>query len=164
MAIVALMVIGHILWPFCHSHSQSMNNRMATPIDLQLNGRERSFWEISSTSHVIHKKTIAKSSNQTWRDPSQAYVSIYVRSINLFKAELMEYEADLYLQLQWFDFRLKKDKRSKAINYHDRKRIQRVWKPDIVFTNAKESQFLYVTVPNVFMRIEPNGNVLYILR
>ncbi|XP_045581084.2 glycine receptor subunit alpha-2 isoform X2 [Procambarus clarkii] len=39
-----------------------------------------------------------------------------------------------------------------------------LWKPEVYFPNAKDSDFQYVTVPNVMLRIHPDGSILYILR
>ena len=42
--------------------------------------------------------------------------------------------------------------------------FQAIWKPEVYFPNAKEGEFQYVTVPNVLLRIEPAGHILYMLR
>ncbi|KAG7174317.1 Glycine receptor subunit beta-type 4-like 1 [Homarus americanus] len=42
--------------------------------------------------------------------------------------------------------------------------VKMLWKPEVYFPNAKESDFQYVTVPNVMLRIHPDGTILYILR
>ena len=97
-------------------------------------------------------------------NPSIVYISIYVRSISSINSESMDYVADLYLQQQWHDSRLQNQTQTKPINYNNRKMIQKVWKPDVIFTNSKDSSFHYITLPNVLMRIDPSGNVLYILR
>ena len=34
----------------------------------------------------------------------------------------------------------------------------------VYFPNAKEGEFQYVTVPNVLLRIKPDGQILYMLR
>lgn len=97
-------------------------------------------------------------------DPSVVYLSIYVRSISSIDAESMDYVVDLYLQQQWYDRRQANSSRRRAVTYNDRKNIQKIWKPDVIFTNSKDSSFHYITMPNVLMRIDPAGNVLYILR
>lgn len=91
-------------------------------------------------------------------------INIYVRSISSINPESMDYMTDLYLHQHWHDHRTLKLNLSKAVNLNDRKQIQSIWKPDIIFPNANDATFHYVTIPNVFMRIEPNGNILYILR
>ena len=42
--------------------------------------------------------------------------------------------------------------------------VKSIWKPEVFFPNAKEANFQFVTVPNVLIRIHPNGEILYILR
>ena len=42
--------------------------------------------------------------------------------------------------------------------------VKAIWKPEVFFPNAKEANFQFVTVPNVLIRIHPNGEILYILR
>ncbi len=42
--------------------------------------------------------------------------------------------------------------------------VKAIWKPEVFFPNAKEANFQFVTVPNVLIRIHPNGDILYILR
>lgn len=40
----------------------------------------------------------------------------------------------------------------------------RVWMPDLFFSNEKEGHFHNIIVPNVYIRIFPNGSVLYSIR
>lgn len=76
----------------------------------------------------------------------------------------MDYVVDLYMQQNWHDGRLKNASNSRAANYRDRKAIQRVWKPEVIFTNSKDSSFHFATLPNVLLKVDPEGNVLYIIR
>ena len=46
----------------------------------------------------------------------------------------------------------------------DPKLVQAIWKPEVFFPNAKEGDFQFVTMPNLLIRIHPNGEILYILR
>src|SRR5688572_23196097 len=41
---------------------------------------------------------------------------------------------------------------------------ERIWKPDLFFSNEKEGHFHDIIMPNVLLRIYPNGNVLYSIR
>ncbi|CAG2162727.1 unnamed protein product [Oppiella nova] len=41
---------------------------------------------------------------------------------------------------------------------------ERIWKPDLFFSNEKEGHFHEIIMPNVLLRIYPNGNVLYSIR
>lgn len=40
----------------------------------------------------------------------------------------------------------------------------RVWMPDLFFANEKEGHFHNIIMPNVYIRIFPNGSVLYSIR
>ncbi|GAB6022237.1 hypothetical protein CHUAL_006368 [Chamberlinius hualienensis] len=40
----------------------------------------------------------------------------------------------------------------------------RIWKPDLFFANEKDGKFHEIIMPNVLLRIHPNGNVLYSIR
>ena len=46
----------------------------------------------------------------------------------------------------------------------DPKLVQAIWKPEVFFPNAKEGDFQFVTMPNLLIRIHPDGEILYILR
>ena len=41
---------------------------------------------------------------------------------------------------------------------------KKVWMPDTFFRNEKEGRFHNILVPNVYIRIVPNGDVLYSIR
>ena len=97
-------------------------------------------------------------------DPSVVFVGIYVRSISSINSESMDYVVDLYLQQHWHDKRLRNESCPKPIYYNDRKSIQKVWKPAVIFANSKDSSYHYASLPNVVMKIDPQGNVLFILR
>ncbi|GFS48585.1 glycine receptor subunit alpha-3 [Trichonephila inaurata madagascariensis] len=75
-----------------------------------------------------------------------------------------DYEVDLYLRQKWLDERLKKPEMSRPLDLNDPKLVQRIWKPEVFFANAKHAEFQYVTVPNVLVRITPSGHLLYMLR
>ena len=41
---------------------------------------------------------------------------------------------------------------------------KKVWMPDTFFRNEKEGRFHNILVPNVYIRIFPDGGVLYSIR
>ena len=41
---------------------------------------------------------------------------------------------------------------------------EKVWKPDTFFRNEKTGHFHYILVNNVYVRIFPNGDVLFSIR
>ena len=75
-----------------------------------------------------------------------------------------DYQVDLYLRQHWEDPRLNDPAITEALDLNDPRLVQAIWKPEVYFPNAKEGEFQYVTVPNVLLRIEPNGQILYMLR
>ncbi|KAL3213571.1 hypothetical protein MRX96_035315 [Rhipicephalus microplus] len=76
----------------------------------------------------------------------------------------MDYEVDLYLRQRWHDDRFEMSGISGPLDLNDPKLVQRIWKPEVFFANAKHAEFQYVTVPNVLVRISPSGDILYMLR
>lgn len=71
---------------------------------------------------------------------------------------------DLYLKQSWNDERLRSDNFTRSLDLSDPKLVQAIWKPEVFFVNAKKGDFQKVTVPNIMLRIYPNGNILYMLR
>ena len=53
---------------------------------------------------------------------------------------------------------------TEALDLADPYLVKAIWKPEVFFPNAKEANFQFVTVPNVLIRIHPDGEILYILR
>nr|UOV21287.1 cysloop ligand-gated ion channel, glycine receptor, gly-3 [Ixodes ricinus] len=89
---------------------------------------------------------------------------IYIRSFGSINPSNMDYEVDLYLRQAWIDERLRKSTLSRPLDLNDPKLVQMIWKPEVFFANAKHAEFQYVTVPNVLVRINPSGEILYMLR
>ncbi|KAJ9596753.1 hypothetical protein L9F63_012211, partial [Diploptera punctata] len=78
--------------------------------------------------------------------------------------QTMDYEVDLYLRQKWQDERLKHSEITEALDLNDPNLVKAIWKPEVYFPNAKHAEFQYVTVPNVLVRINPDGEILYMLR
>ena len=62
------------------------------------------------------------------------------------------------------DGRLKHDQLMEPLDLNDPNLVKAIWKPEVYFPNAKDAEFQYVTVPNVLVRIDPGGQILYMLR
>ena len=62
------------------------------------------------------------------------------------------------------DNRLKFDNMSGQIRYLVLTDPKRVWRPDLFFKNEKEGHFHEIILPNVLLRIYPEGDVLYSIR
>ncbi|XP_046387419.1 glycine receptor subunit beta-type 4-like [Ischnura elegans] len=76
----------------------------------------------------------------------------------------IDFEVDLYLRQKWQDERLKHAEITEALDLNDPNLVKAIWKPEVYFPNAKNAEFQYVTVPNVLVRINPDGGILYMLR
>lgn len=71
---------------------------------------------------------------------------------------------DLNLRQKWQDERLRDPNITEALDLNDPKLLQAIWKPEVYFPNAKHAEFQFVTVPNILIRINPDGEILYMLR
>lgn len=119
-----------------------------------------------TTEEHFHSDSIVIYINFHYNTDSPTIVTceIFIRSIGSINPESMDYEVDLYLRQSWYDERLKTVNGSRALDLNDPKLVQMIWKPEVFFANAKTAEFQYVTVPNVLVRLETGGKILYMLR
>ncbi|XP_063226527.1 glycine receptor subunit alpha-2-like [Bacillus rossius redtenbacheri] len=96
--------------------------------------------------------------------PTSVTCELYIRSFGSISPVTMDYEVDLYLRQKWQDERLKHAEITEALDLNDPNLVKAIWKPEVYFPNAKHAEFQYVTVPNVLVRINPDGEILYMLR
>jgi len=89
---------------------------------------------------------------------------LYIASLGSINTDNMDYTTDTYLRQKWTDPRLASDLFQAPLDLADPKLCQAIWKPEVFFPNAKEGDFQFVTMPNLLIRIHPNGEILYILR
>ncbi|CAH0771645.1 unnamed protein product [Bemisia tabaci] len=89
---------------------------------------------------------------------------LYIRSFGSISPVTMDYEVDLYLRQKWQDERLKHSAITESLDLNDPNLVKAIWKPEVYFPNAKHAEFQFVTVPNVLVRINPDGEILYMLR
>ncbi|XP_039283167.1 glutamate-gated chloride channel isoform X9 [Nilaparvata lugens] len=75
-----------------------------------------------------------------------------------------EYSVQLTFREQWLDERLKFNDFGGKIKYLTLTEANRVWMPDLFFSNEKEGHFHNIIMPNVYIRIFPYGSVLYSIR
>ena len=68
------------------------------------------------------------------------------------------------MRQRWHDPRLSHENMTEALDLADPYLVKAIRKPEVFFPNAKEANFQFVTVPNVLIRIHPDGEILYILR
>lgn len=67
---------------------------------------------------------------------------------------------DIFLMMAWRDARLV-NPYEKAILVKEEEILEKIWRPDPFFANAKEASFHDVTFLNFLMRIYNDGLVLY---
>ncbi|KAK4325598.1 hypothetical protein Pmani_003840 [Petrolisthes manimaculis] len=96
--------------------------------------------------------------------PTRVHIEMYIRSFGSVNPIQMDYSVDLYLRQRWVELRFLNNSLTRAVDLNDPLLVKVLWKPEVYFPNAKESDFQYVTVPNVMLRIHPDGTILYILR
>merc|ERR1711963_99144 len=96
--------------------------------------------------------------------PTRVICELFIRSFGSISEKTMDYQVDLYLRQHWEDPRLNNPAITEALDLNDPRLVQAIWNPEVYFPNAKEGEFQYVTVPNVLLRIEPAGHILYMLR
>jgi len=96
--------------------------------------------------------------------PTEVECGVYIKSMGSVSEKTMDYIADVYLKLDWVDPRLDHPNITEKLDLSDPKLVQAIWKPEAYFSNAKEADFQFVTMPNLLVRIKPNGQINYILR
>ncbi|XP_043503247.1 glutamate-gated chloride channel-like isoform X1 [Polistes fuscatus] len=96
--------------------------------------------------------------------PAVVRVNIFVRSISKIDDVTMEYSVQLTFREQWIDERLQFNDFKGRLKYLTLTEANRVWMPDLFFANEKEGHFHNIIMPNVYIRIFPNGSVLYSIR
>lgn len=65
---------------------------------------------------------------------------------------------------QWKDDRLQYNDMQGQIRFLTLTNPEKIWRPDLFFSNEKKGHFHNLIMPNVLLRIYPNGEVLYSVR
>ena len=81
-----------------------------------------------------------------------------------FTIIIQEYSCQVTFREMWNDNRLQFDNMGGKITYLVLTDPNRIWKPDLFFSNEKKGHFHEIIMPNVLLRIYPNGNVLFSIR
>merc|ERR1719270_889222 len=103
--------------------------------------------------------------------PSLVYVNVFVRSFSSIDDVKMEYSFQITLRQQWNDKRLRYREKLPSLGVQEGKikyltmtDASKVWMPDTFFRNEKIGRFHTILTPNLYVRVFPNGNVLYSIR
>uniref|UniRef100_A0A914C0R6 Neurotransmitter-gated ion-channel ligand-binding domain-containing protein n=1 Tax=Acrobeloides nanus TaxID=290746 RepID=A0A914C0R6_9BILA len=97
-------------------------------------------------------------------EPFNVKLGFYVESLGNFRHTEMTFDVDLYLYLSWTDARLQHLEDDEVILVNTLEGLEKLWKPDLYFANARTSYFHEVTVPNFNLFIDRNGTVAYSTR
>ncbi|XP_074601859.1 glutamate-gated chloride channel-like isoform X2 [Brevipalpus obovatus] len=118
-----------------------------------------------NTDRQIYDNRIRPNGSSHGNDgPCEVTVNFLIRSISEISDLDMEYATQLTFREEWLDDRLKYDNRDGQIKYLTLTDPSRIWLPDLFFKNEKEGHFHDIIMPNVLLRIHPDGRVLYSVR
>ena len=96
--------------------------------------------------------------------PTVVLCSLMVRSFEKIDDVKMEFSVQITFRQQWYDNRLEFDDLGGKIKYLTMTDSNKVWMPDTFFRNEKNGKFHNIIQPNLYVRIHPNGDVLYSIR
>jgi anionic glutamate receptor len=80
------------------------------------------------------------------------------------KSTCKEYTVQITFREKWKDERLRYDDHKDTIKFLTLTEPEKIWKPDLFFSNEKEGHLHNIIMPNVLLRIHPDGLVLYSIR
>ncbi|XP_040574378.1 glycine receptor subunit alpha-3 [Lepeophtheirus salmonis] len=122
------------------------------------------FTALKALDKLLRKYDRRSTPTNDLRKPTNVSCQLFVASLSSINTENMDYVTDTYLRQKWSDSRLSHPDIKSPLDLADPNLVKAIWKPEVFFPNAKEANFQFVTVPNVLIRIHPNGEILYILR
>ncbi|CAG0893264.1 unnamed protein product [Darwinula stevensoni] len=97
-------------------------------------------------------------------DPAVITINFFLRGITEIDDIAMDYTVQLTFREQWKDERLKFDNMGGKVKYLVLVDPKKMWMPDLFFQNEREANLHNILLPNVFVRITPDGQVLYSIR
>jgi anionic glutamate receptor len=110
-------------------------------------------------------RPLGTSLNQSDSDEStKVLVNLFVRSFEKIDDVKMEFSIQITFRQQWNDNRLAFGDMGGKIKYLTMTERSKVWMPDTFFRNEKEAKFHEIIQPNLYVRVFPDGDVLYSIR
>ncbi|RNA13243.1 gamma-aminobutyric acid receptor subunit beta isoform X16, partial [Brachionus plicatilis] len=94
--------------------------------------------------------------------PVEVGITININNINSVSEVNMDYTMDMFFRQMWTDRRLSFDGVSELVIGSDM--LHKIWVPDTYIANDRKTYFHKATVKNKFIRINPDGQVLYSMR
>ena len=95
---------------------------------------------------------------------TKVLVNLFVRSFEKIDDVKMEFSIQITFRQQWNDNRLAFHDMGGKIKYLTMTERSKVWMPDTFFRNEKDAKFHEIIQPNLYVRVFPNGDVLYSIR
>lgn len=131
----------------------------------KVNYRQKEKQVLDSILGQGYDKRIRPSGRNETDGPAIINVNIYLRTISRIDDVKMEYSVQVTFREQWNDERLRYyDETKGRLKYLTLTDPTKVWMPDTFFRNEKEARKHEIIVPNVYVRIFPNGEILYSIR
>lgn len=116
----------------------------------------------------VYDKRIRPSGLNSTESATLVDVNIFIRSFSNIDDVKMEYSFQITLRQQWNDGRLQFKNRlygmEDKIRYLTMTDAAKVWMPDTFFRNEKIGRFHNILQSNLYVRVFPNGDVLYSIR
>ncbi|XP_011438799.3 gamma-aminobutyric acid receptor alpha-like [Magallana gigas] len=92
--------------------------------------------------------------------PVVIFTDILLRSMGPISEKDMVYSIEIYFRQRWMDARLATNMSIENISLNI-KVLERLWYPDTVFYNGRQSYLHFIPTPNRFIRISPNGSMYF---
>ncbi|CAL4079768.1 unnamed protein product [Meganyctiphanes norvegica] len=132
-------------------------------------GTEVSKFHPTPQKKVLEKLLTEEYDVSEWPDAddgkaTKVYMQMFINSFGSLNAANMDYSVDVFLRQRWHDQRLAYNDTREAITITALEYRNKIWKPDTYFENVKEATLHQVTMPNILMRIDRSGNILYSMR
>jgi cation transporter family protein len=126
------------------------------------------FGQIDETEEQILERIFRNYSNAVrppTRGPTDVTVNLYLRSVEPIDDFKREYSIQVTLRQEWKDERLK-FRPSNAVRkgYLSQQSTSKLWIPDLFIRNEKKGYLHSIIYPNLFVRIFPDGNILFSIR
>lgn len=99
-----------------------------------------------------------------WQAATVVLCNLFVRSFEKIDDVKMEFSLQITFRQTWYDNRLEFDNMGGKIKYLTMTDRGKVWMPDTFFRNEKAGNFHTIIQPNLYVRLFPNGDVLYSIR
>ena len=95
---------------------------------------------------------------------TKVLVNLFVRSFEKIDDVKMEFSIQITFRQRWNDNRLAFHDMGGRIKYLTMTERSKVWMPDTFFRNEKDAKFHEIIQPNLYVRVFPDGDVLYSIR